>query len=85
MTTFKGLKTGFNKTGSNTCNPNPMGPPATKFKGRGGVPEGPLKRFPGATADTGTSNRRAAKSAHGDGAGSGVRYAGTSAFNRGSK
>lgn len=85
MTTFKGLKTGFNPKGSNSCTPNEMGPPATKFKGRGGVPEGGLKRFPGATADAGTGNRRLAKSNHGDGAGSGTSYRTTTAFGRGRK
>jgi hypothetical protein len=85
MTAFKGHKTGFNPKGSNDCNPNPMGPPSTKFTGRGGVPEGGLKRYPGAVANTSTSNRRMAKSAHGDGAGSGTRFAGNTAFDRGGK
>lgn len=83
MTTFKGHKTGFNKTGSNTCTPNFMGPPATKFSGRGGVPEGQLKRYPGETANTSGGNRRLAKANHGDGAGDGTRYAGRrTAFNK---
>lgn len=85
-TRFRGLKTGFNKTGSNDVNPNEMGPPTTKFSGRGGVPEGPLKRFPGAVADISGGNRRLAKSNHGEGAGSGTRYSGSpSGFSRGRK
>ena len=83
MTTFKGTKTGFNRTGSNECVPNEMGPPATKFTGRGGLPEGPLKRYPGAVADTSMGNRRLAKAAHGDGDGSGTRFMGNTAFDRG--
>lgn len=85
MTNFCGHKTGFNKAGKNKTDPNPMGPPATKFKGRGGVPEGSLKHYPGAVAATSMSNRRVAKSAHGDGDGSGTRFCGNTAFNRGSK
>ena len=82
MTTFKGMKTGFNKTGSNECCPNFMGPPDTKFTGRGGVPEGPLKRYPGAVAETSGGNRRLAKSNHGDGGGSGTRFSGNTAFDK---
>jgi hypothetical protein len=82
-TRFRGLKTGFNKTGNNDAVPNAMGPPATKFAGRGGVPEGQLKHYPGAVADTSMGNRRLAKSNHGDGGGSGTRYSGNTAFHKG--
>lgn len=83
MTTFKGFKTGFNKTGSNDCTPNPSGPPATAFKGRSAVPGGPLKRYPGGIASIGDGNRRLAKSNTGDGGGSGTRFSGRrTAFNR---
>lgn len=87
MTAFKGKKTGFNPTGNNACVPNEMGPPKTKFGGRPAVPAGPLKRYPGAVADTGTGNRRLAKSAHGDGGGSGTSFSttGGNAFGRGRK
>jgi hypothetical protein len=81
--TFKGKKTGFNPSGSNACVPNEMGPPATKFKGRGALPEGPLKRFPGAAADISSGNRRLAKANHGEGGGSGTTFNGRTAFNRG--
>lgn len=81
-TRFRGLKTGFNKTGSNDCVPNEMGPPATKFGGRGSMPEGPLKHYPGAVADTSMGNRRLAKSNHGDGGGSSTRYSGNTAFDK---
>lgn len=86
-TTFKGLKTGFNKTGSNACDPNPMGPPTTKFGGRPAVPAGALKRYPGVVADASTGNRRLSKSNHGDGGGSGTRISttGGNAFGRGRK
>lgn len=86
-TRFKGRATGFNKTGSNDCNPNPNGPPATKFTGRGAVPAGQLKRYPGNVADISGSNRRSAKNAHGDGSGSGTRFTttGGNAFGRGSR
>lgn len=83
MTTFKGLKTGFNKTGSNDCNPNPSGPPSTKFSGRGGVPQGPLKHYPGGVASISDGNRRLAKSKTGDGGGSDTRFSGRrSGFNK---
>jgi hypothetical protein len=87
MTTFKGFRTGFNRTGSNKCVPNEMGPPKTKFGGRSAVPAGPLKRYPGAVADTSMGNRRLAKSAHGDGGGSGTTFSttGGNAFGRGRK
>jgi hypothetical protein len=79
-TRFCGHKTGFNPTGENDITPNFMGPPATKFGGRPAVPRGPLKRFPGATADISSGNRRLAKSKHGDGGGDGVTYRGSTAF-----
>lgn len=87
MTTFKGHKTGFNKSGSNQTNPNPMGAPTTKFGGRPAVPAGPLKHYPGAVANISSGNRRMAKSAHGDGGGSGTSFSttGGNAFGRGSK
>jgi hypothetical protein len=84
-TKFKGLKTGFNPSGSNDCCPNMDGPPKTKFMGRGGVPEGPLKRYPGSVADISSGNRRMAKSRHGNGDGSGTRFSGSTAFDRGGK
>ena len=86
-TTYKGKKTGFNKSGGNDVTPNMMGPPATKFTGRGGVPEGPLKRFPGAVAQTSNGNRRLAKANHGDGGGSGTKFCttGGNGFGRGKR
>jgi hypothetical protein len=87
MTQFKGKKTGFNPSGSNDTTPNRMGPPATKFMGRGGVPEGPLKRFPGITEDVEGGNRRLARAKHGDGGGSGTSFSttGGNAFGKGRK
>lgn len=82
MTTFKGFKTGFNKTGSNDCSPNPSGPPVTKFTGRGAVPAGQLKHYPGAAAETSNGNRRLSKSGVGDGGGSSTRFSGRTAFSR---
>lgn len=73
---FKGHKSGFNVTGSNEAIPNEMGPPMTKFMGRGGLPEGPLKRYPGAVADIDDGNRRLAKTQHGEGMDDGVRFTG---------
>lgn len=82
MTTFKGHKNGFNRSGSNTAAPNEMGPPATKFGGRPAVPAGPLKRYPGAVADIGTGNRRLAKAKHGNGGGSGTNFKTNTAFGK---
>lgn len=83
MTKIKG-RTAFNNSGT-ACIPNPSGAPKTKFKGRGGVPEGGLKHFPGGAASIDNGNRRLAKSEMGDGAGSGTSFSGRTAFNRGRK
>jgi hypothetical protein len=85
MTTFKGHKTGFKPGKTNACVPNASGPPATKFKGRGGLPEGPLKRYPGGATAIDNGNRRLAKSNVGDGAGSGTTFNSRTAFGRGGK
>lgn len=77
MSTFKGMKTGFNPSGSNECVPNESGPPSTTFGGRPAVPAGPLKRYPGGVAEISDGNRRLAKSRHGDGGGSGVSWGGS--------
>lgn len=82
-TRFCGHKTGFNPTGENDITPNMMGPPKTKFSGRGAMPEGPLKRYPGAVAAVEGGNRRLAKSNHGEGGGSGTGYRGRGAFTKG--
>lgn len=84
-TRFKGggNKTGFNPSGSNDVTPNFMGPPKTKFTGRGAVPSGELKGYPGAVADIEGGNRRLAKANHGEGSGAGTRFSGRrTAFNR---
>lgn len=85
MASFCGHKTGFNRTGENTTTPNEMGPPSTKFAGRGAVPAGQLKRYPGAAADIGGGNRRLAKSGVGDGAGSGTTFNTHTAFKSGKR
>lgn len=87
MTTFKGHKTGFKPGKSNTCAPNESGPPKTKFTGRGAVPAGQLKRYPGGAASISDGNRRLAKSGVGDGGGSGTRFSTTAgnAFGRGKR
>jgi hypothetical protein len=80
MTSFKGHKTGFNPGGSNTCAPNPNGPPKTKFNGRPAVPAGQLKRYPGGAASIDNGNRRLAKTKVGDGGGSGTVFRTHTAF-----
>lgn len=84
-TKFCGKKTGFNPSGSNEATPNFMGPPDTTFKGRGALPDGQLKRYPGAAANISGGNRRLSKSNVGDGGGSGSSFSGRTAFNRGGK
>lgn len=79
-TKFKGHRTGFNPTGSNAAIPNELGAPKTTFSGRGAVPKGGFKRFPGAVADVEGGNRRLSKSKHGDGGGSGTTYSGRTPF-----
>lgn len=81
-TSFKGHKTGFNRTGSNDCTPNALGPPATKFGGRPAVPAGALKRYPGGVADIGGGNRALSKSKHGAGEGDGVNFKTRTAFGK---
>lgn len=81
-TKFCGHKTGFNPTGENDITPNMMGPPKTKFGGRPSVPAGPLKRYPGATADISSGNRRLAKSKHGAGGDDGVVFRGRGALTK---
>lgn len=87
MTKFCGHKTGFNPSGENTVTPNESGPPKTKFTGRGGVPDGPLKYYPSGVGEISDGNRRLAKHKHGDGGGSGTRFdtTGGNAFGRGRK
>jgi len=80
MTTFKSRNSAFNKSGSNAAAPNKSGPPSTKFKGRGALPDGGFKRYPGAVANTESGNRRLAKSEHGDGGGSGTVFKGRDPF-----
>lgn len=79
MTTFRGHKTGFNKTGKNDCVPNEAGPPATKFTGRGAAPN-TMKLYPGGVANISDGNRRLAKTKHGDGGGSGTSFSTLTAF-----
>lgn len=85
MTKHKGHKTGFNPMGSNDATPNASGAPKTKFGGRGGMPEGPLKHYPGGAGNISDGNRRTAKSDVGDGGGSGTHFNGRTAFSRGRK
>lgn len=85
MTRFCGKKTGFNPKGSNDTNPNPMGPPATEFMGRGAVPDGKLKNYPGVVADTSMGNRRLSKSNHGDGGAGSTSFQTSTAFGSGER
>ncbi len=85
MTSFKGHKSGFNKSGKNSCTPNETGPPSTKFCGRGGVPEGALKHYPSGAANISGGNRRLAKASMGDGGGSGTSFSSRTAFGKNRK
>lgn len=85
MTKYKGRQTGFNKTGSNNVTPDFSGPPSTDYCGRGSVPDGKLKHYPGAVANISDGNRRLAKSNHGAGGGSTTRVSTSTAFGRGRK
>ena len=60
--------------GTGTLVPNELGPPKTDYCGRGAVPDGKLKGYPGAVADIGGGNRRVAKANHGEGSGAGTRF-----------
>lgn len=85
MTTFKGFRTGFNRSGSNDTVPN-SGAPTTRYCGRGVVPAGNMsKGYPTAVADTSGSNRRVAKTSHGEGSGAGTTFKTHTAFGKGRK
>lgn len=81
MTTFKGHKTGFNRSGSNACVPDEDGQ-TTNFCGRGALPNGKLQRTPGVINGTAAGNRRLAKSGVGDGGGSATKFKGVNAFSK---
>lgn len=81
-TKFCGHKTGFNPSGENVDTPNAMGAPDTVFKGRGAVPDGKLKHYPGAVANIANGNRRASKASHGDGGGSSTVFRSNNAFGK---
>lgn len=83
MTKFTGHRTGFNRTGSNACDPMPDGV-ATKFTGRGAFPKGKMRVDAGLN-DIDDGNRRMAKVKVGNGGGSGTTHRGTNAFNKGGK
>ena len=81
MTTrYCGHRTGFNPTGDNDTDPNPFGPPATKFGGRSALPAGSLQHYPGPVADVSNRGRRLAKAEYGDGGGGGTVFRGRDAF-----
>lgn len=83
MTTFKGHKTAFNRTGSNECVPMEDGM-STKFTGRGAFPKGKMS-VPKGLNDIEGGNRRMAKAKVGDGGGSGTTFRGTNAFSKGKR
>lgn len=55
----------------------------TKWSGRGVLPQGKLKTYPGATGNIASGNRKLATAKHGTGGGSGVSFRGTNAFTKG--
>jgi hypothetical protein len=77
MTTFKG----FNAFGDSAG--DSLSAPKTEWKGRGVLPKGKLKRYPGEAANISNGNRRLAKAKHGAGGGSGTSHRGTNAFTKG--
>lgn len=81
-TRFSGHKTGFKPGESNSCVPNPAGPPKTKFGGRPAVPAGPLKHYPGGAASIDNGNRRLAKASVGEGGGMSTVFRTNTAFGK---
>ncbi len=79
MTVYRGVN-GFGNNAGDSLTMN-----STNYKGRGGFPEGKLKRYPSAVADISGGNRRLSKSNTGDGGGSGTSVRGTNAFTKGGK
>lgn len=77
MTTFKNTVNAFgNSAGDN------MDKHVTKWSGRGVLPAGRLKNYPGETGKISGGNRRLAKASYGTGDG-GVYFKGTNAFTKG--
>lgn len=57
----------------------------TKWSGRGVLPKGKLKKYPGEVGEISGGNRRLAKAKYGTGGGSGTSVRGTNAFTKGGK
>ncbi len=79
MTVYRGVN-GFGNNAGDSITEN-----CTNYKGRGGFPEGKLKRYPSAVADISGGNRRLSKSNVGSDGDSGTSIRGTNAFTKGSK
>ncbi len=77
MTTFKNKVNAFGDSAGDSLAEN-----CTNWGGKVGMPKGKLKRYPSAVADISGGNRRMAKSAHGEGGGSGVSTKGVNAFSK---
>jgi hypothetical protein len=80
MTTFKNGRTAMGDNPGDSMTTN-----ATSFGGRGAMPAGKLKRYPGAVGDVSGGNRRKGKVSHGDGGGSGTTFKTHTAFRNGKK
>lgn len=78
MTTFKNCVNAFGKSAGDD-----MSKHATKWSGRGVLPQGKLKNYPGETGNISGGSRHLAKAKYGAGSGSGVFFKGFNAFSKG--
>jgi hypothetical protein len=78
MTTFKNSVNAFGKSAGDSLSTN-----STSWGGRGVLPKGKLKRYPGAAGGADVGSRRLARSNYGDGGGSGTSFCGKNAFSKG--
>lgn len=80
MTTFKNCVNAFGNSAGDDMDKN-----STTWKGRGVLPKGKLKRYPGEVGEISGGNRRLSKAKYGTGGGSGTSQRGQNAFTKGGK
>lgn len=78
MTTFKNTLNAFGNSAGDSLSAH-----VTNWSGRGVLPQGKLKKYPGAAGAISSGNRRLAKAKHGTGGGSGTSFCGKNAFSKG--
>jgi hypothetical protein len=77
MTTFKNTVNAFGNSSGDDMQKH-----VTSWGGRGAMPKGKLKNYPGEVANISTGNRRLAKAKYGTGGKSVTGFCGTNAFSK---